>query len=97
MPLPIYLRLDGALVASQPDEEHDWVTIEEAARIVREHNLKAAELKQSPGSALEQIIRVEIDPPEDPKLGWFATVRGPRGRCVAGKVVHLSLTTKGRT
>ncbi len=94
MSLPLYIRLDGAVVATQPDDAHDWVTIEEAARIVREHNAAAAEREQNQGSALEQIIRVDIEPPTDPKLGWFATVRGPRGRCVAGKVVHLSLTTK---
>ena len=96
MALPVYLRLDGALVASQPDDAHDWITIEEAARIVREHNEAAAVREQNPGAPLEQIIRGAIEPPTDPKLGWFATVRGPRGRCVAGKVVHLSLTTTKR-
>ena len=94
MALPLYIRLDGAVVATQPDDTHDWITIEEAARIVREHNAAAAEREQNPP---EQIIRVQIDPPADPKLGMWATVRGPRGRAVAGKVLHLSLTTtKGR-
>lgn len=43
MALPLYIRLDGAVVATQPDDAHDWITIEEAARIVREHNAAAAE------------------------------------------------------
>lgn len=55
MSLPLYIRLDGAVVATQPDDTHDWVTIEEAARIVREHNERAAQLEQNPGPSLEEL------------------------------------------
>lgn len=56
MPLPIYLRLDGAVVSCQPDDTHEWVTIEEAARIVRDHNVRMALAEQHPEPTLAEIL-----------------------------------------
>lgn len=102
MALPLYIRLDGAVVATQPDDAHDWITIEEAARIVREHNAAAAEREQNPGPTLVELqarlerLQASVDRLKPFRSETLAVPHAKASSPRRGKVVLVSSTPPRR-